>query len=73
MDYAALLVKLRDLPKDKQTTVYDFVEFLTARYGNCPDDRAGDACSVTRIGEMTPNPDDVSVAYSADDLKERCR
>lgn len=73
MDYADLLIKLRGLPKDKQTTVYDFVEFLAARYGNCSNGRSDGACAGTRIGEMAPNTDDDPVAYSLQDLKERWR
>ena len=32
MDYLALLDKLQSLPEDKQTTVFDFVDFLHSRY-----------------------------------------
>jgi hypothetical protein len=32
MDYAALIDKLQSLPKDKQGTVFDFVEFFFSRY-----------------------------------------
>ncbi|WP_146205370.1 MULTISPECIES: DUF2281 domain-containing protein [unclassified Azospirillum] len=73
MDYTGLLVKLRDLPKDKQETVYDFVEFLAARYGHCSNGWSDGACSGTRIGDAAPNTDDDPVAYSLQDLKERWR
>jgi hypothetical protein len=32
MDYPALIDKLQSLPKDKQATVFNFVEFLHSRY-----------------------------------------
>jgi hypothetical protein len=32
MSYAELLEKLQSLPSDKQAEVFDFVEFLSARF-----------------------------------------
>lgn len=32
MDYTQLIEKLQNLPEDKQAEVFDFVEFLNARF-----------------------------------------
>ena len=34
MSYAQRIEKLRSLPSDKQVEVFDFVEFLSARFGD---------------------------------------
>ena len=33
MSYAELIEKLQALPQDKQAEVFDFVEYLVARFG----------------------------------------
>ncbi len=77
MGYAELIEKLQSLPKEEQAEVFDFVEFLTARFGTA-------AGTPFVRGEWTDNEfaglamrlalrgmEDEPVAYTRDDLKER--
>ena len=77
MGYAELIEKLQTLPTEKQAEVFDFVEFLAARFG---------AARPARLGEWTDaefaelsmrqalrGMEDDPVAYTRDDIKERWR
>lgn len=77
MGYAELIARLQALPQDKQTEVFDFVEFLSARFGV-----AGEALFVdgdwtdtdfSRMGmaQALRGMEDDPVAYTRSDLREQ--
>ena len=76
MSYAELLEKLQSLPSDKQAEVFDFVEFLSARFS--PGSRlvpqhdwSNAEFSIFSIAQALRGMDDESDIYTQDDLKEK--
>ena len=77
MGYAELIARLQALPQDKQTEVFDFVEFLSARFGV-----AGEALFVDgdwtdtdfsrmAMAQALRGMEDDPVAYTRSDLREQ--
>lgn len=78
MNYAQLIEKLRSLPSDKQVEVFDFVEFLIARFGDGSKikqnhDWTDADFSFFSLGQALRGMEDEPEIYSQDDLKERWR
>jgi hypothetical protein len=75
MGYAELIEKLKTLPDEKRTEVFDFVDFLAARFANY---RAPDLDQWTdrEFADMAMQQalrglDDDPVSYGDADLRER--
>ncbi len=78
MSYAQLIEKLRSLPSDKQVEVFDFVEFLSARFGDNSElkqhhDWTDAEFSFFLVGQALRGMEDEPEIYSQEDLKERWR
>lgn len=77
MSYAELIEKLRVLPRDKQASVFDFVDFLAARFAAGADASfSHEQWTDVEFSEMSMSHalrgiEDDPVSYSQDDLKER--
>ncbi|WP_395457512.1 DUF2281 domain-containing protein (plasmid) [Azospirillum melinis] len=74
MGYAELIKKLQSLPEDKQAEVFDFVEFLAARFAASTDASRGE-WSESQFAEFSMEQamrgmEDDPVTYSRDDLRE---
>jgi len=76
MGYAELIEKLQTLPAEKQAEVFDFVEFLAARFGKAKNkpfahDEWSDAeFAEFAMGQVMRGMEDEPVLYTRDDLKE---
>lgn len=76
MGYAELIEKLRTLPQEKQAEVFDFVEFLAARFGKAKHtppargDWTDAEFTELAIRQALRGMEDEPVAYTRDDLKE---
>lgn len=76
MGYAELFEKLQTLPTEKQAEVFDFVEFLSARFGGVKDkplthDEWTDAeFASLAMSQALRGMEDEPVLYTRDDLKE---
>lgn len=74
MGYAELIKKLQALPKDKQAEVFDFVEFLAARFaaskGADKDEWAESQFAEFSMEQAMRGMEDDPVTYSRDDLRE---
>lgn len=77
MGYVELIERLQALPQEKQTEVFDFVDFLCARFGS-----AGEAIlahgdwtdvefSKMAMAQALRGIKDDPVAYTRDDLREQ--
>ncbi|MBF0462037.1 MAG: DUF2281 domain-containing protein [Magnetococcales bacterium] len=75
MSYAELINKLATLPREKQSEVFDFVEFLVARWGENraqPDADWDDAeFSVLSMTQALRGMEDDPMVYGLADLRER--
>jgi hypothetical protein len=75
MGYAELIEKLQALPSEKQAEVFDFVEFLAARFGKAKplahDDWNDAEFAEFSMGQALRGMEDEPVLYTRDDLKER--
>ncbi|MFH1871915.1 MAG: DUF2281 domain-containing protein [Pseudomonadota bacterium] len=77
MGYAELIERLQALPQDKQTEVFDFVEFLSARFGSAGEALLGhgdwtDAeFSRMAMAQALRGIEDDPVAYTRNDLREQ--
>lgn len=74
MGYAELIKKLQALPEDKQAEVFDFVEFLAARFA-ASQVAEKDEWSESQFPEFSMEQamrgmEDDPVTYSRDDLRE---
>ncbi|PWC39050.1 DUF2281 domain-containing protein [Azospirillum sp. TSO35-2] len=77
MGYAELIEKLQALPEDKQAEVFDFVEFLAARFaasktGGKADWADGEFAEFSMEQAIRGMEDD-PVTYSREDLRETWR
>ncbi|WP_377811511.1 DUF2281 domain-containing protein (plasmid) [Azospirillum sp. A29] len=74
MGYAELIKKLQALPEDKQTEVFDFVEFLAARFAASKeagsDEWSGKQFSEFSMEQAMRGMEDDPVTYGRDDLRE---
>ena len=77
MGYAELIERLQALPRDKQAEVFDFVEFLCARFGSAGGvvldhgDWTDAEFSKMGMAQAQRGIEDESVAYTRDDLREQ--
>ena len=74
MGYAELIEKLQTLPDEKQAEVFDFVEFLSARFG-AHQPAAQSEWTDAEFAELAMRQalrgmEDDPVAYTRDDFKE---
>lgn len=74
MGYAELIKKLQTLPEDKQAEVFDFVEFLAARFaaskGADKDEWSESQFTEFSMEQAMRGMEDDPVTYSRDDLRE---
>ena len=76
MGYAELIEKLQGLPAEKQAEVFDFVEFLAARFGKAKgkpftrDEWSDAEFGEFAMGQALRGMEDEPVLYTRDDLKE---
>jgi hypothetical protein len=77
MGYAELIAKIRTLPEDKQTEVFDFVEFLASRFSIASAGEANEQAEWSEEGfasfslsHALRDMDDDPVSYGRDDLRE---
>ncbi len=70
MGYVELIEKLQTLPREKQAEVFDFVEFLAARFsGTSPDADWTDVnFSEFSLAQALRGMEDDAVTYMTDDL-----
>jgi hypothetical protein len=70
MGYTELIEKLRTLPEEKQAEVFDFVEFLAARFGETPVDAEWPDSKFAEfsLGQALRGMEDDPVTYTAADL-----
>lgn len=78
MGYAELIERLQALPREKQAEVFDFVEFLSARFGFAdgkPLDHGewteAEFSAMAMQQALRGIEDDPVAAYTRDDLRER--
>jgi len=77
MGYAELIERLQALPQDKQTEIFDFVEFLSLRSGIVGEaGRARGEWTDAEFARMAMAQalrgiEDDPIAYTAADLRER--
>ena len=77
MGYAELIERLQALPRDKQTEVFDFVEFLCARFGSPGEaivahgDWTDAEFSNMAMLQALHGIKDDPVVYTRDDLREQ--
>jgi hypothetical protein len=73
MGYIELIEKLQTLPRDKQAEVFDFVEFLAARFTAPPPDAewTDGKFSEFSLGQALRGMEDDPVSYTTDDLSEK--
>lgn len=77
MGYAELIERLQALPPDKQTEVFDFVEFLSARFGSSDQTPPAHAdwtdaeFSAMAMAQAQRGIDDDLIIYTRDDLREQ--
>jgi hypothetical protein len=73
MGYVELIEKLQTLPREKQAEVFDFVEFLAARFsGTSPDTEWTDTkFSEFSLAQALRGMEDDPVTYTTDDLSEK--
>ena len=73
MGFSELIEKLQALPVDKRAEVFDFVDFLTARFGAHPAgaDWTEREFSDFSLGQALRGMEDDPVTYSTDDLSEK--
>ncbi len=77
MGYAELIERLQALPQDKQTEVFDFVEFLSARFGSegaallVHDDWTDTEFSKMAMTQALRGMEDDPVGYTRNDLREQ--
>jgi hypothetical protein len=77
MGYAELIEKLQSLPEEKQVEVFDFVEFLAARFGTAlGTPLARGEWTDAEFAELAMRQalrgmEDEPVVYTRDDLKDR--
>lgn len=74
MEYAELIEKLQTLPAEKQAEVFDFVEFLAARFGTADpldQDQWGELeFAKFAMSQALRGIEDETVSYTRDDLNE---
>jgi hypothetical protein len=74
MGYAELIKKLQALPEDKQAEVFDFVEFLAARFAASKDagrdEWSGNQFAEFSMEQAMRGMEDDPVTYSRSDLRE---
>lgn len=74
MGYAELIAKLQTLPEDKQTEVFDFVEFLSARFAIAPPENRQEwsesEFAAFAMGQALRGMEDDPVVYDRGDLRE---
>ena len=72
MSYAELVEKLQALPQDKQAEVFDFVEYLVARFGKSadPSEWTRGAFAEFSLGQALRGLEEDSVTYTVDDVRE---
>jgi hypothetical protein len=77
MSYTELIEKLQALPSEKQAEVFDFVEFLSARFGAnqaaTRSDWSDAEFAELAMRQALRGMEDDPVVYTCDDLKERWR
>lgn len=77
MGYAELISKLEALPREKQTEVFEFVEFLSARCGTSTGKPIAHAdwtdaeFSQLSITQAMRGMEQETVTYTREDLRER--
>lgn len=77
MGYAELVERLQALPQERQAEVFDFVEFLSARFGFADSKPLAHGewteaeFSVMAMRQALRGIEDDPVAYTRDDLRER--
>jgi hypothetical protein len=73
MGYTELIEKLQALPQDKQAEVFDFVEFLVARFGTSADQSEWTRTEFAEFafGQALRGLEEDTVIYTADDVRER--
>ncbi len=72
MSYAELIEKLQALPQDKQTEVFDFVEFLVTRFGTDAEASEWTRSEFTEFafGQALRGLEEDAVSYTAGDVRE---
>ena len=69
--------KIAALPPERQAEIFDFVEFIVARYGGLSGqglaqyEWTDDAFAASSMQQALRGMEDESVIYTSDDLKER--
>jgi hypothetical protein len=73
MGYVELIEKLQTLPHEKQAEVFDFVEFLAARFGETPAgaDWTDASFSERAFGQALRDMEDEPVIHTIDDITEK--
>lgn len=77
MGYAELISKLEALPREKQAEVFEFVEFLSARFGTSSGKPIAHAdwtdaeFSELSMAQAMRGMEQETVTYSREDLRER--
>ena len=77
MGYAELIERLQALPQDKQAEVFDYVEFLSARFGSAGEtllahgDWTDAEFSKIAMMQALRGIENDSIAYTRDDLREQ--
>jgi hypothetical protein len=76
MGYAELIEKLETLPDEKRTDVFDFVDYLAARFASreaaAVDQWADREFADMAMQQALRGMDDDPVIYGDADLRERC-
>ena len=75
MGYPELIEKLQALPQDKQAEVFDFVEYLVARFGSeaVGSDWTDAEFKEMAFGQALRGLEEDPVTYGVQDLQERWR
>ncbi len=80
MGYAELIEKLQTLPVDKRDEVFDFVEFLSTRFGRSPHGSSANQAETEwtnatfsdySMEQALRGMEDDPISYGKDDLRER--
>ena len=73
MGYPELIEKLQALPQDKRAEVFDFVEYLVARFGGAGSDWSDAEFKEMAFGQALRGMEEEPVTYGVEDLQERWR
>jgi len=73
MGYAELIANLQALPVDKQTEVFDFVDFLVSRFGGTgkPSHWQDTEFQAFAVAQAMRGLEAEAAIYTEDDLRER--